>query len=213
MTITGHLDLGAAQVVSRSTGGLIGYAFTEARAGGQLQRWLLYQNPQNDFEVKAPPQSMAGWSLTDWKLNVSSLWSPGAAYVWAQADIYPHGASGWSQIPEVARLPGPNYPLGPHPYQLDPTGVRILDVLQGSIRGLAYSVRGLQDPTSIEYWVLPAAYQPAGKTAKINITAGLLAARSLQDFIDAANLTWGIGCTFVVTGCNNYHGSTAPSTP
>lgn len=213
MKITGQLDLGAAQVVSRSTGSLLGYAFTVANGDGQLQRWLLYQSPQNDFEVKAPPQSMMGWTLADWKSNVPSLWSQGATYVFAQANIYRHDDAGWSQIPEVSRLPDPHFPLGPSPFQLDPTGVRILDVLQGSIRGLAYSLRGLQDPTNIEYWMLPATYLPAGKTAKANITAGLLAARSLQDFIDTANLTWGPGSSFVVTGCNNYHGSSAPSAP
>src|SRR4051812_15583391 len=103
MTITGQLALGAAQIIQQTTGELIGYAYTVANGKGQLQRWLLYKNPHNSFDVRAPPAPMAAWTLSDWRANVVELWRPGSFYVWAQANVYRHGETvdgqTWTQIP------------------------------------------------------------------------------------------------------------------
>src|SRR5262245_35517668 len=78
MIVTGPLRLGAAQVYSRDTGELIGYAFAEAHGGGQLQRWVLYRSPQNSFDIRRPPANMESWTVSDWQANVAGLWRPGS---------------------------------------------------------------------------------------------------------------------------------------
>lgn len=218
MTTTSLLDLGAAEVVDRQTGDLLGYVFTEANGNGQLQRWILFRNPQNELEIRPPPTSMAHWSLADWKAGVPALWRPNGFYVWAQADMYVHGGTyngaTWSQIPPASRLPEPSFPERPGSnYQLDYTGGKVLDVLQNDWRGHAYVVRGLSQESSIEYWSLPASYQPAGNARAASVSVGLGNASSLDAFIDLANASFGAGCTFVITGCLNYHGSAVPFSP
>jgi hypothetical protein len=217
MITTGQLDLGTAQIVSRATGEIIGYAFTEASTHGQLQRWLLYRDPQNAFDVQPPPATMAGWTLSDWQTNVPKLWQTGAFYVWAQADMYQYGGSyngvTWKQIPKASALPTPTYPnVGAGSFQLDPGG-KVLYLLQDQLRGLAYTLGGLRDPSSAEYWMLPAAYKPAGVGGKAGINIGAENAGSLQEFVDLANQSFGTDCRFVITGCINYRGERAPAAP
>jgi hypothetical protein len=215
---TGLLQLGAVQVFSRGTEEVIGYAYTVESGAGQLQRWLLYRNPHNAFEIKPPPASMAGWTLSDWQAEVPRLWRPGSFYVWAQADIYQHGGTygelTWTRIPPDSKLPLPSYPpVTKGPFQLDPTGFRVLEVRQESSIGLAYSIGGLEDDLSAEYWMLPAGFQPAGAGREAEIALGAEEARSLDGFIDAANQRWSAGCLFVITGCVNRRGETAPGAP
>ncbi|WP_437819081.1 hypothetical protein [Sorangium sp. So ce1078] len=212
MITTGQLTMGAVQIVSKDSSEVIGHAYTVANGGGQLQRWLLYRNPQNAFDVRPPPASTAGLSLEEWKSKVPGLWRPGSYYVFAQADLYRYGETHdgetWTRIPPASRLPPPSYyPAGPR--QLDPDG-RILDVLQGNFRGLAFSVLGLSNPNSVEYWMLPSAYVPAGGGATARVATGARAASSLQAFVDTANQSWAPGCTFAITGCVNYRGDKPP---
>ncbi|WP_437586795.1 hypothetical protein [Sorangium sp. So ce1000] len=144
----------------------------------------------------------------------------------------------WAKIPPASRLPAPTYPdVGICDFQLDPTGGRLFQVLQQragarvfapnesfeaagvrlneampvEAQGLAFVVNGLLDPASTEYWMLPAAYEPAGKSAAVAVKTGAQTAKSLQQFIDVANQGWGPGCTFVITGCINYCGDRAPA--
>ncbi|WP_438035770.1 hypothetical protein [Sorangium sp. So ce204] len=214
--LKGQLELGAVQIVSAGSEEVIGYAFTVGQGLGQLQRWLLYRDPQNEFTVRAPPASMAGWSLVDWQAGVKDLWRPGSCYVWAQADLYGYGKTyqgiGWSRIPSVANLPPPTFYPSP-PRQLDPGG-RIIEVRQQQAAlGLAFVVRGLADESSVEYWMLPAAYKPAGRAAPATISAGALEASSLEAFVDVARQSWAPGCTFAITGCVNHHQKTPPAKP
>src|SRR5436190_13123531 len=116
MTITGQLALGASQVVSPATGELIGYAYAEATPTGQLQRWILYNDPRNSFEIRPPITKMVGWSVSDWKANVSNLWRPGSFYVRAKSDVYRHGDTyrgvPWTRIPQASELPAPSFVEG-----------------------------------------------------------------------------------------------------
>lgn len=224
MTITGHLDLGTAQIISLKTGAVIGYAYTVENGGGQLQRWLLHQDPENAFQVCSPPSHMANWSLNDWKENVAHLWRPGSFYVRAQANVYLHGSPyngvTWTTIP-ASCLPSPEYPQcnAAECFQLDPTGGKILRVHQQTVEGLtkttglAYTVNGLHDDTSAEYWMLLASFQPAGKlsAAAIRVGTAALAEDTLDRFVEVANDSWKTGCTFVIAGCRNYQGEQPPA--
>jgi hypothetical protein len=219
MTTTGLLDLGVAEVADRRTGELLGYVFTEASGKGQLQRWLLFRHPQNEFEVRLPPASanMTNWSLAEWQARVPSLWQPNGYYVWAQADVYRHGETydgvTWTEVPKAASLPSPTFPERPgSKYQLDYLEGKLIDVRQGDWLGRAYVVRGLTVESGIEYWSLPAQYQAAG-SARTSVAVGAGEATSLDAFVDITNRTWAAGCTFLITGCLNYHGTAAPFSP
>lgn len=217
MTITGLLTLGAAEVVDSKTQELLGYVFTVAQGKGQLQRWLLFRNPKNQFEIRPPSESMAQWSLDDWQKHVVDSWKPNAYYVWAQADVYEYGKTygdlTWNHIPQADRLPEPSFPDRPGSnFQLDYLDGRLLDVLQEDHRGRAYVVRGISHESSIEYWALPARYQPAGM-ARAEVTVGNETAASLDGFVEQCQSSWGPGSTFVITGCLNYHGAQAPFGP
>jgi hypothetical protein len=218
MTTTGQLDLGAAQIVDRSTGELIGYVFTVPSGKGQLQRWLLHRAPNNEFEVQPPPASMASWSLADWQANAPALWRANGYYVWAQADLYHHEGTydgfTWTSVPPASSLPAPSFPERPGSnYQLDYTGGKVIDVLQQDWRGRAYVVRGLAEASSIEYWFMPGQYQPAGKARAATISVGNDPVGSLDGFVGLVNQSWAAGCSFAITGCINYHGEAAPFAP
>ncbi|WP_437607337.1 hypothetical protein WMF20_42000 [Sorangium sp. So ce834] len=218
MITTGHLESGAVAVVARGTGESLGFAYTVSSQGGQQQRWLLYRDPQNAFDIKPPPASMVSWSLADWKAKVPALWRPGSLYVWAQADVVRHGevrgGVEWTKIPPESMLPKPRFFGGmDDDFQLDPGGGKAIDVLQGAARGLAYSHRGVLDQSSVEYWVLPADFSPAGRNALLGIAPGSEKAASLPQFIEVANRAWGPGSALVITGCTNYRGDRAPAAP
>ncbi|WP_437657785.1 hypothetical protein [Sorangium sp. So ce1182] len=218
MITTGHLESGAVTVVARGTGESLGFAYTVSGQGGQQQRWLLYRDPQNAFDIKPPPATMASWSLADWQEKVPTLWRPGSLYVWALADVYRHGevrgGVEWTKIPPALKLPKPRFFGGMgDEFQLDPGGGRAIDVLQGGIRGLAYSLGGVLDEASVEYWALPADFCAAGKNALLGIALGSAEAKSLPQFVDVANRAWGPGSALVITGCTNYRGDRAPAAP
>lgn len=217
MTITGLLTLGAVEVVDSKTQELLGYAYTVAQGKGQLQRWLLFRNPKNQFEIRSPSESMARWSLEDWRRHVADSWRPNAYYVWAQANVYEYGVTydgvTWNHIPPVNDLPQPSFPDRPgSSYQLDYLDGKLLDVLQEDGRGRAYVVRGLDDESSIEYWSLPLGYQSAG-IARVEVAVGHEAAASLDHFVQLCQTSWGPGSKFVMTGCLNYHATATPLAP
>lgn len=223
MTTTGQLALGATQIIATGTGELLGYAYAEATPTGQLQRWILYRNPQNTFEIRPPPSPMTGWSLGDWKASVPMLWRPGSFYVRAKADVYRHGETyggvQWTQIPPASKLPDPSYPEGPgDSHQLDPTGSILPRIYVEEIfnepfgGGLAFTVDGLLSATSVEYWMLPGSYKPAGGGSNVTrVALGSEEAQSLGEFIDLANKSFGAGSLFVITGCVNYNGAQPPA--
>jgi len=217
VTITGLLTLGAAELIDSKTQELLGYAFTVAHGKGQLQRWLLFRNPNNQFEIRPPSASMAQWSLEDWQRHVADLWRPNSFYVWAQADVYEYGGTyggvTWNRIPTAENLPHPTFPDRPGAnYQLDYFEGRIIDVLQEDGRGSAYVVRGLAVESSIEYWSLPAQYSPAGRV-RATVGIGSASAASLDGFVDHCQSSWSAGSTFVITGCLNYSGVDVPFAP
>lgn len=217
MTTTGLLALGAAEIVDRKTQGLLGYVYTVASGQGQLQRWLLFQNPKNEFEIRSPSEEMARWTLEDWQKHVPELWRPNGYYVWAQADAYEFGGTyggvTWKQIPTAEKLPEASFPdLPGSNFQLDYMDGRIIELLQGDDRGHAYVVRGLSQESSIEYWLLPARFEPAGK-AHTAVSMGKDSAGSLGGFVERCQSSWGSGSTFIITGCLNYTGTAAPFAP
>ncbi|WP_437977954.1 hypothetical protein WMF11_15055 [Sorangium sp. So ce295] len=169
-----------------------------------------------------------------WRPGSFYVWAQADVYRYDDASRQ----KAWTKIPPASRLPAPTYPdVGICDFQLDPTGGRLFQVLQQravglvlarnepfeaagvklnaamalEARGLAYVVNGLLDPASTEYWMLPAAYEPAGKSAAVAVKTGPQEAKSLQEFIDVANRGWGPGSTFVITGCINYRGERAPA--
>jgi hypothetical protein len=242
MTMTGQLELGVVQVNSSTSGALIGYAFTEALERGQLQRWILYTDPANAFEIGPAPASMAGWTLADWQKNLASLWKPGSVYVWAQADVYEHGGVyggvTWTKIPDADSLPHARFPAVPgEDFQLDPpTRQTVLELASAGAQptgialaaataqptglapasataqptGLAYTVDGVHDARNREYWMLPSGAQPAGGSRRAAVREGAARAPTLQSFVDLANQRWAPGSVFVIIGCGNYRGATAP---
>lgn len=217
MTISGLLMLGAAEVFDSNTHELVGYVFTVAHGQGQLQRWLLFQNPQNHFEVRPPSETMAHWTLEDWKRHVAELWRPNGYYVWAQADVYEYGKTyngvPWTHVPSADDLPKPTFLDIPGTnFQLDYLDGRLVDVRQQDARGHAYVVRGLKEESSIEYWLLPAQYQPAGNV-RTEIAVGNVEVASLESFVAHCQPSWSPGTKFVITGCLNYHNVDAPFAP
>lgn len=217
MTLTGQIQLGAVQIIDPSTKDLLGYAYTVESEGGQTQRWLLYRNPENTLEIVAPPTSMAGWTLADWRANVPALWKPGSFYVWARTRLYRYGQTYggvvWTSIPPASELPAPTFPAVPgSDYQLDPTPWRALDVRQQDWTGQVYTVGGgLTAETSAEYWALPAGYQAAGGALSAAVSVGAAEASSLQGFVNLANASWRPGSAFAITGCVNYRGEAPPA--
>jgi hypothetical protein len=216
--MTGQLELGVVQVVSSATGALIGYAFTEALPHGQLQRWMLYEDPANAFALAPPPASMTGWTLADWQANLESLWKPGSFYVWAQADVYEHGGvygdAPWTKIPAVDSLPKARYPHVPgKSFQLEPPKTQtVLELASADAQptGLAYTLDGVHDGFNREYWMLPAGSQAAGGIRRAQVRVGAAAAPTLQSYVDLANQQWAPGSVLVVVGCVNYKGESAP---
>jgi hypothetical protein len=221
----GQLSTGLVQVVAPGTGELLGYAYTVANEGGQLQRWLLYRNPENTFDLVAPPADKAAWTLEDWKANVRSLWRPSSYYVWAQTTVYAHGGTyggvRWDQIP--TKLPAPVYPPEGDSFQLDPTGAHPISVLQWGtdLWGMAWTEDGLRDASATstgrarnaEYWFLPAGFQPAGAGGKTSIAVGSLRAEGLDQFVALANQRWAPGAVLAITGCKNHFNQVPPLFP
>jgi hypothetical protein len=214
MTISGLLMLGAAEVVDSTTQELLGYAYTIEHGEGQVQRWLLFRNPKNNFTIRPPSNEMARWSLEDWQNHVATSWQPNYFYVVAQADVYEHGKTynnvTWTNIPAADALPKANFPdLPGASYQLDYLEGKFIDVRQDDFRGRAYVVRGLTNESSIEYWVLPAHFKAAGNVAT-SISVGEGDASSLERFVTDSQSVWVPGATFVITGCLNYQNSAPP---
>lgn len=217
VTISGLLMLGAAEVFDSKTQELLGYVFTVAHGQGQLQRWLLFRNPNNQFEIRPPSESMAQWSLEDWQKHVIATWRPNGFYVWAQADVYKYGGNydgvTWTRLPSADDLPKPSFPDRPGSnFQLDFLDGKLIDVRQEDGRGHAYVVRGLENESSIEYWALSPRYKAAAST-RTEIAVGNEAAASLEGFVKHCQGSWSPGSTFVITGCLNHHGAAVPFAP
>jgi hypothetical protein len=217
MPTTGLLALGAADVINPNSGELLGHVYTVAHERGQLQRWLLFRNPQNELGIRPASEAMATWSLEDWQNNVENLWRPNAYYVWARADVYEHGGTyngtTWEQIPAAKDLPEPSFPerMGSN-FQLDYMEGRLIEILQNDYRGRAYVVRGLAQESSIEYWMLPANYVPAGRTS-MAVSIGQTSAANLDAFVDSCQSSWVAGSALLITGCLNYSGEAPPFGP
>lgn len=217
MTNSGLLNPGVVEVIDTETQQLIGYAFTMENGRGQIQRWLLFQHPKNHFSVRAAPASMSQWSLADWQKHVTDSWRPNGYYVWAQADVYEYGGTyagvTWNELPSAENMPAPSFPDRPGAgFQLDYLDGKLIHVRQEDVRGLAYVVRGLDDESSIEYWLLSAQYQAAG-VSRTEIASGEAAASSLEAFVTPAQSMWNSGARLVITGCLNHHGEAAPFAP
>jgi len=221
--LTGQLSNGLVEVTGPGGTEILGYAYTVPEGRGQLQRWLLFRDPVNQFELRAPPVEMARWSLEEWQSHVASMWRPGSFYVWAQTDIYEYDRiyleRRWDQIPLT--LPPPTYPTQGSSFQLDPTGYHVINVNQWSTNlwGIAYTVQGLCDATATgkawnaEYWLLPSGFEPAGGTNRTSISVGTLPADSLERFVMQANTLWAPGAVFAITGCKSHFGQVAPAEP
>ncbi len=217
MTTTGLLAPGAAEVVDPDTRELLGYVYTIEHGRGQLQRWLLFRHPKNELQIRPPPEDMARWSLDDWQDKVAELWRPDGYYVWARADVYAFGETyngiTWDKLPAENDLPPPTAPeqMGNN-FQLDYNEGWLIDISQLYREGKAYVVRGLSSSSSIEYWLLPPDYVPAGKT-RLTVQVGLERVASLADFITLCQPSWTPGSTLIITGCVNYTGKAPPFSP
>ena len=209
----GPLDLGAVTVRDRVTGEVIGHAYSILDGRGQRQRWLLHRHPQNSFTIGAPTPEMARWTLDDWNRAVPDLWSEGAYYIRAQADIYEHGGVyegvTWDRIPE--RLPAPTYPPYDDDFQLDHHPSLIDIEIENQVRvGWVYTEDRLQDATNKEYWLLTPRYSSAGARSQTSLRDGPTPAAALSTFVEHANRSWIPGAKLVIVGCKNYHGSRTP---
>jgi len=226
MVIMGQLQPGVVEIVKPGTTDVIGYAFTmEDGNGGQLQRWILYEDPQNALEIRPAP-GKEDWDLDKWKANVNGSlkqgWNTGSIYVWAQAKVYVHGGTyngvTWGKaIPSASSLPQATYPPeGAEHMQLD-FRTQAIKIQQVGNTGIAFTVGSLSENTSVEYWALSPSYVAAGGSstsgAVTSIATGTDPAESLQDFINLANKTWTPGSRFVITGCVNYRGADVPRVP
>lgn len=208
----GQLSSGVVQITAPETNELLGYAHTEGTAGGQRQRWLLYRNPGNKLQIQAAPAEMARLSLSDWRRQVPLLWRPRSYYVEAQTDLYFYGREYygrvWDSLPPESEMPAPTYPALGGALQLDPTGTRLLEVLQRSaaneIRGYAFTKGGLDDESNAEYWLLPSGYLGAGAAAATAIVPGTTPVATLGEFLNAARGAWAPGAVLAITGCLNY---------
>jgi hypothetical protein len=217
MKTTGLLALGATEIIDHNTQELLGHAYTIAHGQGQLQRWLLFRHPENELAVRSPSEEMAKWTLEDWQNHVENLWQPDGYYVWAQADVYEYEGTydgvTWSQIPSADQLPAASFPERPgSDFQLDYLDGRIIELFQDDRRGQAYVVRGLSEASSIEYWHLPARFEPAGM-ARTRVTRGREIVGSLHGFVEKCQPYWSSGSKFVITGCLNHHARSAPYAP
>lgn len=231
MPTTGQLQLGLTEVYAPGTNTVIGYAFTEQSGKGQLQRWLLFRSPGNALDVRKPsPEAlMTAGSLADWRRQVEQRWQQGCIYVWAQADVYSHGETSgsgtsawtWTQLPPASKMPSPTYPaVDAEHAQLDPD-CRAHEVAQGSCRGLVFTrdTGSIKAHSTVEYWLLPDQYEPAGGLKSVtvgaaggsDVTLSEDPAQALQQFIDLSSGSWRPGCAFVITGCVNYTGQSAPA--
>ncbi|WP_437570128.1 hypothetical protein [Sorangium sp. So ce542] len=240
MPTTGQLQLGLTEVYAPGTNTVIGYAFTEQSGAGQLQRWILFDDPENALEVRKPSAQspITATTLGEWRDQVGRLvrqrWQPDWRYVWAQADVYSHGGTSgsdaatwtWTQIPPASRMPMPTYPdVDADCAQLDPD-CKALEIVQNAIRGLVYTSPALasarasaSSASTVEYWLLLDEYAPAGglKPTTVGAAGGRHVtltddpALALQKFIDLANASWKPGCAFVITGCVNHTGQFAPT--
>lgn len=208
-TLAGQLQLGTVTVLDPSTRELLGYAFTVPHGAGQLQRWILYRNPQNSLRIEAPPATMAAWSLDDWKTAVPKLWRPGAYYVRAQADLYAFGQTygnrRWDTLPPSFMLPAPTFPKDDDDFQLDPHG-KLIWWLNGERRlGLVFVHGKLDGDGSIEYWLLLSGYSPAGGSAPMVVAESTEVAPDLASFLPVASQSWAPGAVLAITGCRNFH--------
>jgi len=208
---TGPLETGVTRIVDPTTQDELGYVYTEISGAGQLQRWMLYRNPQNSLETQAAPPSMSNFTLADWQQFVTQNWQPDYFYIRAQTTVYLQGQTydgvTWTHIPPS--LPSPVYPSGFSDYQLDFTLVA-LEVFRDKWRGRVYAEGIITEPSSKEYWSLPSGFLPAGKTAQLRVGAGEGSTPTRDAFIALANETFGPGSAFVITGCVNYQGAAPP---
>lgn len=221
--VTGQLSLGVVKVVDPANGDLLGYAFTEISGAGQLQRWLLHRDPLNALEIAPAPEEMRGWSLSDWRSKVPSLWRKNAYYVWAQTDVYEYGKeyfeTVWDTFPRD--LPMATYYQKSGNFQLDPTGllpeIRQSDSTEPGIvyveSGLAAALKSASGrANSCEYWYLPPGFLPAGAGARTVISPGSASsAEGKSGFREMVSRRWGPGSVFAITGCTNYVGELPPT--
>ena len=167
MTIMGQLQPGVVKIVKPGTDSVIGYAFTiEDGNGGQLQRWLLHENPNNEFEIKPAP-SMASFTLSDWQAKVrAEPWTANSIYVWAQADVYVNDgtATSWNKIPAASELPDANFPPCEDNLQTEYRVGGALKIQQNGCEGLLFTIGNMSGRSSVEYWMLPSSYEAAGGT-------------------------------------------------
>jgi hypothetical protein len=86
------------------------------------------------------------------------------------------------------------------------------------IAGHVFAEGGLGKPAntntwrSVEHWLLFGSYQPAGASGLTTaLRAGELAEDApLSAFYSAMTSQWSSGCSFEITGCNNYQGASPP---
>lgn len=228
--LTGPLAHGAVELTDGSE--VVGHAFTEPSGGGQLQRWLLYRWLGNRFTIGASARG-AAWDLAEWQRLVGitgpeGLWRRDSYYIWAQTDVYDHGAEyptqygpmRWDTLPGNA--PEPTYPRDARfnpPKQLDGGG----KITQGpAYEGFVYAVDGGRLKSggpmtrSKEYWLLPEGYRPAG-SASAPPTAIAPDGRyeHTAHFLEVmrGEGRWQAGGVFITTGCVNYTGHGPPDAP
>ncbi|XXX78721.1 hypothetical protein WMF30_08085 [Sorangium sp. So ce134] len=232
MTILAQLQPGIVRVVKSVNGQEkeIGYAFTvETGNGGQLQRWLLYEDPKNEFEIRPASNKMDGWTtLQHWQTFVNNTlrpkWSADSIYIWAQSNVYLPGGTYngvvWGNgIPLASLLPPPTYHAvyGTN-VQTDHTAPFAIEIRQVGIQksvlcGLTFTAGSLANPSSVEYWVLSPSYQAAGAPDANSVTSiktGTGFADTLDDFIALANQSWTSNSRFVITGCINFRHPDGP---
>ncbi|MEZ4302745.1 MAG: hypothetical protein R3B70_47925, partial [Polyangiaceae bacterium] len=173
-SLTGPVSVGVVGVES-AAGDPLGHCHVVSRdGGGQVERWLLYEDPLNDFRL-VPSREMASMTLEEWTRAATTprsqggWWEAGAYYIKASADVYFHGedkaSHDWRTIPYPPPDPsGVSVASTLDPDQVDPGGGKVSQLLDdGSLfEGHVFSTASVEAPQSIEYWYLPQGFVEAG---------------------------------------------------
>ncbi len=217
---TGPFDPGVLKLTT-STGADLGLARIEAVSDGQIERWMLFANPMDDFQIHSAGQRDA-WDTATWNAHVKAQWDQGkvAYYVRARSRMYTY--EDWRRgipfplpdAPNPLDARGKGISLSAPTRQID-DGAQITQLRK--LCGYVASVKldgttpsaSLEEPISVELWMTSPDFVAAGE-AQGPVT--LLEPHPVFEqgqitpkaFVELAQGHWAPGATFTITGCANF---------